>query len=304
MKLTFRQIRAFNAVAETQSFTLAAERLGLTQSAVSMLVRQLEDTLALPLFVRSGRGVFLTEFGVEARPGFARVLNELSDITDAAKGLTELRRGHLRLALSQVLATAWLPKTLAGYRAAHPGILIEIIDTVGDRVVEAVSSNEAEIGIGPERTRPPEVEAIPIWQVPIQIVLPAVSPLVTKADLTMADIAKSQWIHYSDEFSLLLERTFLSRQAGDKVQGIKVRGLIPALSLLGQGDYATAAPAYAEVFAPLLGVAFRTVPETPNWRTFMVYQRKGHALSPAAKSFYETAVARPPAGTRPIAAEC
>ena len=296
MRLTLRQVRAFVEVADTQSFTTAAERLDLTQSAVSMLVRQLEDTLGLQLFNRTGQGAILTEFGAQALPGFTRALTELHDVTDAAQGLTDLSRGYLRLALTQILSIAWLPETLADYRAAHPGIRIEILDTVGDRIVEAVSNNEAELGIGPKRTLPPDLEAHPIWEVPIQVALPAASPLAQKPDLGSADLAHCQWIHYSDEFDLFVERTIFNRGAVGRTHGIRMRGLVSALALLSQGDFATAAPAYARVFAPLFDVAFRSIVEAPASQTFMVYYRKGHAVSPAARAFIDLAKTRAPAG--------
>ena len=139
MKITLRQIRAFAAVAETQGFTTAAERLNLTQSAVSMLVRQLEEILGLELFIRTGRGVMLTEFGDQARPVFARVMADLEGVQDAAQGLRALSRGTLRLALTQVLAATWLPGVLDRFSHDHPGVALEIADITGDRIVQAIA---------------------------------------------------------------------------------------------------------------------------------------------------------------------
>ena len=296
MRLSLRQIRAFVSVAETQSFTRAAEQLNLTQSAVSMLVRQMEDVLEIRLFDRTGQGAILTEFGAHALPGFERALAELQDITDAAQGLTNLNQGYLRLALTQVLSIAWLPQVLASYREAYPGIQIEIVDTVGDRILEAVSNNEAEIGIGPNRTLPPELEAHPIWEIPIQIALPMTSPLARKTHLEGEDLSQCRWIHYSDEFSLFVERTMMTRRKPDRLRGIRVRGLMPALAHVSEGNYATAAPAYAVVFEPLFGIALREIVPAAEPQTFNLYCRRGAAISPAAQSFCAFAKAQPPIG--------
>ncbi|WP_168193179.1 LysR family transcriptional regulator [Rhodophyticola sp. CCM32] len=242
MKITVRQIRAFAAVAELQSFTAAAEQVNLTQSAVSMLVRQLEDTLGLALFVRTGRGVILTEFGAELRPIFARVMADLDGVQDAAQGLRSLSSGTLRLALTQVLAATWLPEILDIYRTRHPGITLEIMDSVGDRIVDTVAANEAEIGIGPARSHLPDVEKSPLWSVPIRLVTAAGSAAKTEHP--------HQWIHYSDEFDILLERTLRHHSWTKNCGSVRVRSLIPALAMVGTGNFATAAPSYAEVFAP------------------------------------------------------
>lgn len=298
MQLTLRQVRAFEAAAETGSFTTAAERLNLTQSAVSMLIRQMEDALGLPLFARTGRGVALTEFGAEARPGLRRAMTELADVADAARGLSDLRRGTLRLALSQILAAAWLPSALHGYRIAHPDIRVEIADTVTDLVATAVATNDAEIGIGPERTVPPEVDAVPIWHVPIQIVVPAASPLATAETISGADVGRMSWIHYSDEFGDLLQRTILHDRDRNPARDLRVRSLVTALSILARGEHATAAPAYASAFGPLYSIVFRTLPEHPTLRRFMLFSRKDQPLSPAAQAFRDIALSSPPEGTR------
>ena len=293
MSFTLRQIRAFLLAAETGSFTTAAEQMNLTQSAVSMLIRQMEEALGLPLFVRTGRGVELTEFAAEARPGLARALSELGEIADAARGLRELRGGQLRLALPQILAAAWLPGAMAEFRADHPQVRVEIADTVADRVAHSVAARDAEVGIGPERTPPPGIEALPLWDVPIEIALAADAPLAAVPELTAERIGRLDWIHYSDEFDDLLRRTILADRPAGGHSDLRVRNLTTALALLGQGPYATAAPAYARVFAPLFGVVLRSLPDHPTLRRFMLFRRQGHPLSPAAQAFHDLSRKRP-----------
>ena len=89
MNLTLRQLRAFDAVAETGSFTAAAARLHLTQSALSVLVRELEREMGVQLFDRHTRRVLLSEAGREFQPSVQRLLSllaALSKTTDLAIG--------------------------------------------------------------------------------------------------------------------------------------------------------------------------------------------------------------------------
>lgn len=159
MPVTLRQLQAYHAVSETAGFTAAAETLGLTQSAVSMLIRQLETELGLPVFQRNGRGAALTDFGRQIRPTVLRMLEDMDNLSAGAADLKALRRGALKLAVSQILACSWLPPVLTRFTETFPEVQVTLTDTTGDNVVEAVASGEAEIGLGPERSPPPGLVA-------------------------------------------------------------------------------------------------------------------------------------------------
>jgi DNA-binding transcriptional LysR family regulator len=116
MNLTLRQLRAFAAVAETGSFTAAAQQLHLTQSALSVLVRELEREMGVQLLDRHTRRVQLTEAGREFLPSVHRLLG---DLTTAVAGVTDLRdkkKGVLRLAAPQLMACTLMPRVIAVYR--------------------------------------------------------------------------------------------------------------------------------------------------------------------------------------------
>ena len=103
--ITLRQLRAFVAVAELGSFTAAAGRMHLTQSALSVLVRELERELGARLFDRHTRRVLMTEAGHELLPYATRVLAELEQAASSVAGLRDKRRGRLRLAVPQLMAS-------------------------------------------------------------------------------------------------------------------------------------------------------------------------------------------------------
>ncbi|PZQ63449.1 MAG: LysR family transcriptional regulator, partial [Variovorax paradoxus] len=122
MNLTLRQMRAFSVVARTASFTLAARQLNLTQSAVSMLVQQLEDELGLKLFDRSRHAVTLTEGGQQLLPLARRMLDDLRQIEEGASDLRLLKSGVLRVVAPQLMACTWVAGVLARFEQAHPTV--------------------------------------------------------------------------------------------------------------------------------------------------------------------------------------
>ena len=113
-------MRSFLAVAETGSVTLAADRVGRTQSAVSMQIRRLEDSLGQPLFLRQPRGVALTPRGEQLLP-YARRVTSLLD--EAAVALREKPLdGPVRIGIPDEYAETVLPRALAAFSERHPAV--------------------------------------------------------------------------------------------------------------------------------------------------------------------------------------
>ncbi|MGY6534043.1 MAG: LysR family transcriptional regulator [Pararhodobacter sp.] len=284
MSFTLRQLRAFEQVARTRSFTLAAQQLNLTQSAVSMLVRQLEQSLGLPLFDRLGRQVHLTEAGREMLPVVARILTDMRQIEEGVDDLRALRRGRLRLAVPQMLAAVWLPDLLARFRARYPDVLIDVVDTTGDRIVQAVARDEAELGIGPRRPLAQGIAARHLWTEPIHLVCPTGTG-AAPPPTAWGDVVNENWILYSDEFMLHLEQSIWAPLKMRLPQVMRVRYLPTVLALIGRGQGVTAAPRYAARLALVFDVQFIPMTDPPLVRDFMLYTRDGFALSASAQAF-------------------
>lgn len=286
MPVSLRQLRAFRAVAEAASFTGAAERLNLTQAAVSMLIRQFEEELSVPLFVRTGRGARLTEFGTQIRPTVMRVLSDVQNINDSAADLRSLQRGHLRVAVPQMLGCSWLPGVLGAFRALYPDVEVSVMETAGDGVIEMVARGDAEIGIGPERPLINGVSAEFLWEVPMQLVVRAGSRLGQAAEApALEELEQSRWINYSDDFSEMLHRTLLGNRSMPAAQDMRVTGLMSAMAMIGTQDFVTVAPAYAGIFADVFGLRFLNFEGPASRRRFLQYLRARHDLSPAAEAF-------------------
>ncbi len=144
--VTLRQMRAFVAVAHSASFTRAAQSLHLSQSAVSLLVRELETQLDQRLFER-GRRLVLTEAGTS----FLRAASRLLDDLDMALANTrEMRAGAhrvLRVAVGHLLASTLVPEVLGALARDEPELRIQIIDCPVEQVAARVLAGEADAGI-------------------------------------------------------------------------------------------------------------------------------------------------------------
>jgi DNA-binding transcriptional LysR family regulator len=145
--MTLEQLRIFVAVAYIEHFTRAAERLGISQSAVSAAVAALESRYKTLLFDRSHRRVELTPAGnallLEAKEILARV-----DLTTRRlEDLANLRIGRVAVAASQTIANYWLPPRLVTLRQSYPGVRVDVWCGNSSEVEKRLARGEADLGI-------------------------------------------------------------------------------------------------------------------------------------------------------------
>lgn len=152
MHLTFRQLKFFEAVARLQSVTRAAAELHVTQPAVSMQLRELEDQVGIALFDRQKRKLQLTEAGRELLHHAQRADGLVHDISASMNGLRGLERGVLRVAVVST-ANYFLSGVLARYTREYPGVRISLSVANRDSVLAALAENAAELAI---TGQPPE----------------------------------------------------------------------------------------------------------------------------------------------------
>ncbi|MGJ7483797.1 LysR family transcriptional regulator [Variovorax sp. LT2P21] len=285
MNISFRQMRAFSAVARAGSFTAAAKQVNLTQSAVSMLVQQLEEALGVVLFDR-GAAVTLTEAGQQLLPLARRILDDVNQVVEGASDLRSLRTGLLRVVAPQMLSCTWISTVLGEFATAHPDIGLRVTDATTDDVVGVVRRGEAELGVGPERTVGEDVTRTFLMDVPIRMVCPAKHPLAQRRGVSWDELRDERWVIYSSEFNRQLERILQSHDASLSMQtAVEVGYLTTALAMVGVGSGLAAVPDYARMFADNFKVRFVPLRGPEIRRQFYVYQRRGMALSPAAEAF-------------------
>lgn len=145
--VTVRQLRAFVAVARHASFTRAAQALHLSQSAVSLLVRDLEQQLDTLLLER-GRRLVPTELGADFLRSAARVLEDLDLAVAHLRGARDARRHVVRLAVGHLLASTLVPEVVAAFMREHGDIEVVIVDCPVEQVAPRVGAGEVDAGIG------------------------------------------------------------------------------------------------------------------------------------------------------------
>ncbi|GAB2737249.1 LysR family transcriptional regulator [Melaminivora jejuensis] len=288
MNVTLRQLHAFVAVADTGSFTLAAERLFLTQSALSSLIKELEGQLGLRLFDRSTRRLRLSETGRELYPQIEKILHDLEGVISEVGNLKALARGSVRVAVPQLLACTLLPEVMADFHAQHPSVHLRVVDCAVESVMARVFSGEVDIGLGPERQTNSDIQAEQLFRLPFMAVLPPGHPLARRRRLLWSDLSGQPMITLQGQFTeLLVSDVGEAARDLNKEAFTQVTFMTTALALVRAGLGLTLCMPYARTLVEQYGLVMRPVGEPVVERSFWIFTRRARSLSPAAQGFLE-----------------
>ena len=217
MNITLRQLRIFDAVARHLSFTQASEELHLTQPAVSMQVKQLEQAVGVPLFELVGKRVFLTEGGQEMQR-YCRLIDQLlSEAAQVLEEMKELARGHLRITVVST-ANYFVPRLWATLRMRHPSVSVSLDVTNRAGLIRALASNETDLIIMGQPPEDMDLVAQSFMPNPLVVIAPPSHPLCKMRGIPV---------------ERLRSETFLVREQGSGTRSLMERvfaekGLDPA----------------------------------------------------------------------------
>jgi DNA-binding transcriptional LysR family regulator len=184
-------LNAFIAIAETGSFSLAGERLFLTQPAISKRIAGLEQQLKVRLFDRLGRAVSLTEAGRALLPRAYQIHGVLDDTRRALSNLNGEISGRLTLATSHHIGLHRLPPLLRAFTRAYPQVALDIQFLDSEVAYEEVLHSRAELAVitlAPQTREP--VRAVPVWDDLLDFVAAPEHPLAANGPITLDDVAK------------------------------------------------------------------------------------------------------------------
>ncbi len=185
---SFKQLVTLQTDARLGSVSLAAEDLHLTQSAVSIQIAGLEASAGAPLFLRTGKGVRLTEAG-ELLLSYTNRLTALwSETSDAMSTFLGAFSGTLRVG-AVTTAEYWLPRLLVTFVNAHPRVKVKLHTGNRDEIVRSLAAHEIDIAIMGYPPDELKVTSASFAKNPMAFVAAPDHPLMSRPDLTMADLA-------------------------------------------------------------------------------------------------------------------
>ncbi|MBL1351887.1 MAG: LysR family transcriptional regulator [Zetaproteobacteria bacterium] len=193
MLFTLKQLRIFESVAKHRSYTLAAKHLYLTQPAVSMQVKQLENMVGLPLFERFGKQISLTVAGTELLQYAESIQQQLNEAEQVMLELKGLKRGKLHLTMAST-ANYFAPQLIAAFK--HQYTQVDIILDVCNRhgIVHAVEHNLTDMAIMGHPPQDHHLVGIPFMQNPLVVIAAPSHPLAQSSHIPLNQLANEAFI--------------------------------------------------------------------------------------------------------------
>jgi len=219
MSITLRQLEVFVAIAREGNVTRAAEKLRLSQSAVSMALAELERQLGEKLFDRRGKRLAMNDQGRALFPRAADVLSRAGEIDALFCGPEHRLAGRLRVGASSTIGNYLMPRILGDFTASHPEAQLSLEVGNTEQIVQGLLRFTIDIGLIEGFCHQPDIETLPWRQDHLAIHAGAGHPLVRKERLTLPDLMQARWI--LREQGSGTREVFENALAG-KMEGIRV----------------------------------------------------------------------------------
>lgn len=293
LHINLRQLEIFTAVAQQGSTVAAAETLGLSQSAISAGLRQLEHLLDTPLFDRSGRQLVLNEAGRFFRTRALALLEQSLDLQESFAEWKQLPV-LIKLATSTTLGNHILPSLLASFAASHPHVQWQLMVGNTQQVTEHLQNWQADFGLIEGHNHVSELTASYWMADELLIVAASNHPLAAKqSPVTTQELSQARW---------------LLREAGSGTREMVEQALLPQLHQLNTVATLSSSVAIAECVAQGMGISCLPrsqiqaqlhsglLTELPSalprlQRNLYFVQRKNQQLSPILQSFVDHCLA-------------
>lgn len=219
--MDIRQLKVFSSVVHTGSFTAAAEQLHIAQSAVSIAVKKLEQSLGVTLFDRAERKIKLTAEGQHLYERAKFLLYEFQQTELQLQELKGGQRGTVRLGTSAMLGSYYLPEQIAAFRARYPGINFQVTGEGTNRAQEQLLAGEIDMAMINLHKVSPAIEAHPLIDEPIVACVAQDHPLAAQTAIDFKTFAAEPLALYGEGYYL---RELVDKQCAQL-------GLTPTIAL-------------------------------------------------------------------------
>lgn len=239
------QLAAFVEVARGGSITRAAERLALTQPALSARIQALEEALGAPLLVRTRTGTRLGEAGRALLPFAERALAAVERGRDVVAEVAHGSAGRLRVGAAPAVSTYVLPAILHQFQALHPRVQLSVRSGHSAEVLEMVLREEVEVGLM-RPIRHPDVESVPVYEDRLVLVVSPGHPFAAAGKIRMEAMATEHLILFDRTSSYHELTSSILRDAGISPRGlIEVDNIDAAKRMVEEGLGVALLPATA-----------------------------------------------------------
>ncbi|MBF8676660.1 LysR family transcriptional regulator [Pseudomonas fulva] len=286
--MNVKQLRAFVAVAKFQSFAQAGEHLHISQPALSLTIKALEENLGGALLSRTTRSVSLTAEGEVLLPLARRLLADWDDTEEMLRQRFTLQLGRVAIAAMPSFAGNLLPGALKLFRQCYPKVNVTVHDVINEQVQELVRHRRVELGIGFEPDNAEGLHFHPLYLDRFVAVVPADSPLARLAQISWAQLLAEDFVALQrpSAVRLLLEQN-VAVQHGKLAVAFESHQLATVGRMVASGLGVSAVPALCITQMQELGARCIPLVEPAVERRIGVMALREHTLSTAAQALLD-----------------
>jgi DNA-binding transcriptional LysR family regulator len=288
MRITLKQLQIFEMVAEQQSYTEGAKLLYLSQPAVSMQIKQLEEEIGMPVFDRIGKTIQLTDAGRELLLHARSIQIQLEETQQSMEELRGIKRGRLHLTMAST-ANYFTPKLLAGFCREYPNIQISLSVANRAGLLSALENNTTDMVIMGQPPANIPLAAETFMENPLVVVAPPGHRLASKQHILLEELEKESFIvrEIGSGTRAAVER-FLATHDLDRPQSLEmnspeaIKQAVQAGLGLGVVSMHT-----LEMELALNRLVVLNVQDFPIMRHWLLVYRKDRHFSPVSKAFHD-----------------
>lgn len=287
-------LRSFLAVAEAGSITAGAERLGLTQPALTRRLQQLEEELGAQLLDRGRKGAALTETGVLVEAEGRALIDRYDALRSQVSRYQKLEGGTIKIGGGATAVSFLLPRAITLFQSAHPNVLIQMREAGSAEIADDVASGRIELGVVTLPVRGRHLDVRPLITDRITLVGRRDHPLAMKRRVAIADLAEYPFVAFEAGSALRQIIDARLRDAGVSPHVAMELRSIPAILRLvsATGHLAFVSHLGLETQDDVVELCVRGLRIE---RKLALITRRDHRLSPAAAKFVALLAVR---GTR------
>ncbi|MBO9449792.1 LysR family transcriptional regulator [Tropicibacter sp. R16_0] len=268
MSIKLETLRTFCTVAQTGNLAEAADRLGRTQSAVSMTLKQFEEHLGRKLF-QGERKAQLSALGEEVFEQALKQVRAYDETIQGIEGAAQSRHGQIRIASVPSVAAVVFPAVTDHMTKRFPGVKIEMRDTHTSQVLDALLSGRADIGIASGHHPLNGIETVPLFRDPFGLIASADHPLAQAPQHpTLAEVVTRNFVRNA-LCDLIQTPDFLN--AVEK-SDVTIQNTLSLVAMVQTKDWVTILPQTVTRFLPQ-SVIFRPISDLPDQREVYLYTR-------------------------------
>jgi len=286
-KIKVGQLRAFVEVYRLRKLNASAERLCLTPSAVTVLIRQLEAAIGATLFDRTTRSLHPTAAAQEMLPIAERILRDV-ELLDPSFGSRAVPQGRVTVATTPTMASTLLPPVIKQFSDLHPQVRLLLDDCAPDQFMSRIIGEQADFGVGSPNEAPSQVAQRILLQDHLCLVCPSRHPLARRRVVRWADLDGHPIVTIKPGYGIRDSINQAAAQAGVILDiHYEVALLTTALAMSAWGVGVTILPSYLIAHAGSDNLVARKLESPSVMRNIAIVTKRNRSLSPAAERLVE-----------------